>query len=138
MEKEQITDVAIVKKVEGDWVSLEIEQTDSCNSCAMHGICNTGDKKIIHKIKTNIQLQQGDKVRIFLEPSLRVLSSFLIFIFPILIMIIFYLASKFIIGLSENIAILISIISLLFSGLAIYILDKKIAKKLNFTIVEKL
>ncbi|HCX73329.1 MAG TPA: hypothetical protein DHM37_06395 [Candidatus Cloacimonas sp.] len=138
MNEENITDVAVVKQVNGDKIVLEIEQTDSCNSCAMHGICQAGDKRIVYKIKTDLKLQTGDRVKIFLEPGLRVLSSFLIFIFPILIMVLFYLGSKLIFSASENIAILFSILSLLFSGFAIYKLDKKMANRLKFKIVEKL
>ena len=138
MSEENITDVAVVKQVDGDKVVLEIEQTDSCNSCAMHGICHAGDKRIVHKVKSDLTLQTGDKVKIFLEPGLRVLSSFLIFIFPILIMVVFYLVSRLIFSASENTAILLSILSLLFSGFAIYRLDKKMANRLKFKIVEKL
>jgi len=138
MSEENITDVAVVKQVDGDRVLLEIEQTDSCNACAMHGICHTGDKKVIHNVKSDMQLVAGDRVKIFLEPGLRVLSSFLIFIFPILIMVLFYLGSKLFFSLSENNAILISILSLLLSGFTIYKLDKKMANRLKFKIVEKL
>src|SRR6056297_3504819 len=137
MSEENIADVAVVKQIDGDNVVLEIEQTDSCNACAMHGICHAGDKKVIHKVKSDLQLAVGDRVKIFLEPGLRILSSFLIFIFPILIMVLFYLGSKLIFSLSENNAILVSIISLLLSGFAIYRLDKTMAKRIKFKIVEK-
>jgi len=130
-------DIAVVKKIEKDFVYVEVERTGSCEGCAVSGICNSNDKTILHKIKTDMQLKINDKVKVDIAPSLRILSSLIVFIFPIITMIVFYLLSKFVIILSEDISIVISLFGLLISGLVIYFLDKKFENKLSFKILKK-
>ncbi len=131
-------DIAVVRKTEKDFVHVEVERTGSCEGCAVSGICNSDDKIIMHKIKTELQLKIGDRVRVNIETSLRIFSSFVVFIIPILTMLSFYLISKYLFNLNEDLSIIISMFGLLLSGLFIYIIDKIFAKKLNFKITKKL
>ena len=131
-------DIAIVRKIEENIVQVEIERTGSCEGCAVSGICNSNDKTIIHKIKTDLKLKIGDRVQVNIAPSLRVFSSFVVFIIPILTMLSFYLISKYLFTFNEDLSIVISMFGLLLSGLFIYIIDKKFANKLNFKITKKL
>jgi len=130
-------DIAVVKSVDDKTVTIQIKKTDSCKSCSMKGVCGTSSKPIEHKIKTDLELKVGDRVKVYLSPGVKILSSFIIFVFPILLMILFYFLGKILLN-SENLAILISIIGLLFSGIIIYFIDKKYAKKIHFEIVEKI
>lgn len=130
-------DIAVVKKIENDYVYVEVERTGSCEGCAVSGICNSNDKLILHKIKTDLQLKINDRVQVDIAPSLRVLSSFIVFIFPILTMLAFYLLSKFVFSFGEDASIIISLFGLLLSGLVIYLVDKKFENKLSFKILNK-
>lgn len=130
-------DVAVVRKIEGNYVHVEIERTGSCEGCAVSGICNANDKTILHKIKTDLKVKVGDRVQVNIAPSLRVFSSFVVFIIPILTMLSFYLISKYLFILSEDPSIVISMFGLLLSGLFIYIIDKVFANKLSFKITKK-
>ena len=131
-------DIAVVRKVENNIVHVEVERTASCKGCAISGICNANDKTILHKIKTDLKLKIGDRIQINIEPSLRIFSSFVVFIIPILTMLVFYLTSKYLFTLNEDISIVISLFGLLLSGLFIYIIDKIFANKLSFKITKKL
>jgi positive regulator of sigma E activity len=131
-------DIAVVRKTEGNFVHVEVERTGSCEGCAVSGICNVNDKIILHKIKTDLKLKIGDRVQVNIAPSLRIFSSFVVFIIPILTMLSFYLISKYLFNLNEDLSIVISMFGLLLSGLFIYIIDKIFANKLSFKITKKL
>ncbi len=131
-------DIAVVRKTEKNFVQVEVERTGSCKGCAVSGICNADDKIIMHKIKTDMNLEIGDRVQVNIEPSLRVFSSFVVFIIPILTMLSFYMIGKYLFMLNEDLSIVFSMLGLLLSGLFIYIIDKIFANKLNFKITKKL
>ncbi len=131
-------DIAIVRKIEENIVQVEIERTGSCEGCAVSGICNSNNKIILHKIKTDLKLKIGDKVQVNIAPSLRVFSSFVVFIIPIITMLSFYLISKYLFKLNEDLSIVFSLLGLLLSGLFIYFIDKKFANKLSFKVTKKL
>lgn len=131
-------DIAVVRKVEDHIVHVEVERSGSCEGCAVSGICNVNNKTILHKIKTDLKLKIGDRIQVNIAPSLRVFSSFVVFIIPILTMLSFYLISKYLFIFSEDLSIVISMFGLLLSGLFIYIIDKMFANKLNFKIIKKL
>ena len=131
-------DIAVVRRTEKNFVHVEVERTGSCDGCAISGICNADDKIIMHKINTDLKLKIGDKVQVNIKPSLRVFSSFIVFIIPILTMLLFYLISKYLLNLIEGLSIIISMFGLLLSGLFIYIIDKIFVNKLNFKITKRL
>jgi positive regulator of sigma E activity len=131
-------DIAIVREIKDNIVQVEVERTGSCDGCAVSGICNSNEKTILHTIKTDQQLVLGDRVKVDIAPSLRVLSSFIVFIFPIIVMISFYLISKFLFNFNEDPSIVISMFGLLLSGLFIFLIDKRFANKLSFKIIKKL
>ncbi len=131
-------DIAIVRKIEENFVLVEVERSGSCDGCAVSGICNSNERIILHKIKTEHKFTIGDKVRVDIAPSLRIFSSFIVFIFPIITMLLFYLISKYVLIFNEDLSIVISLFGLLLSGLFIYLIDKKYESKLSFKIIKKL
>jgi len=131
-------DIAVVRSIKDNIAQVEIERTGSCEGCAVSGFCNSSNRTILHKIKTDIDLKVGDRVHVNIAPSLRILSSFVVFIIPIITMLFFYLISKYIFALNEDLSIMISMVGLLLSGLLIYYIDKKFANKLSFRLIKKL
>ena len=131
-------EIAIVKEIIDNHILVEMEQSGSCETCAMGGVCHTNDKSVMHKIKTDLKVIIGDKLQIEVSPKLRILSFFIIFIFPIFTMIIAYLIAKFVFHLKEDFAVIASLFGVLFSGLVIYFIDKKYADKLELKIIKKL
>jgi len=139
MEKvENLEDIAVVKETGEDYVLVEMMRTGACDTCAMTGLCHGHDKSIKHKIITDNEYSIGDKVKIDISANLRVASSLFIFLFPVLMMILFYSLSRYVFIFADGISILISFAGLIISGFTIYLVDKKVAKKLKFEIIELL
>ena len=136
MEK-QHEDLAIVKEIKDGFVFIEMQPSGSCDKCAMHSVCQGADRKIRHKIKTDMKLSKGDFIRVQVSASMRIFSSFIIFIFPILSMLLFYGLGKYLFRFSENFSILFSFIGLMLSGITIYFIDKKYTEKIILKIIEK-
>ncbi len=132
-----IEDIAIIQEVKAGKVLVQLPGSDSCDTCAVKGFCHQNDSKKCHWIDTDLSFEVGDKVRVFISPALRIISSFVVFMFPIIMMLIFYLMIKYLLSASENLAILGSILSLGVSVLLIFLLDKKLGKEIKFEIMEK-
>lgn len=131
-------DLGRVLKIEGDYAVVEMIKGGSCDSCAIHGFCGAGDKTIQHRIKTNLNLKPNDTVKVFIAPQFRLLSSFILFILPILAMIGFYFIGNAVFG-TEGRSILTSLAGLLLCTYGIYIFDKKYAsRKIKFEILGKI
>jgi len=118
-------------------VVIEIEKSGSCDSCAISGVCAGTDRSFTHRLKTEMDLKLGEVIEISISSGVKLLSSFIVFILPVLSMILFYFIAKFAVKLPENFAILVSFTGLLLSGLAIYLLDKKFAEHIPFEIIGK-
>ncbi|MCF7858197.1 MAG: SoxR reducing system RseC family protein [Candidatus Cloacimonetes bacterium] len=131
-------DIALVKKTGNKVVFVEVERSGSCKNCSISGLCNTKDKSIIHKIKTGMELKVGDRVQVNISPGMRIFSSFVVFILPIILMIFFYVAAKLVFNSSEGIAIISSLLGLIAGGLCIYLIDKMLSEKLRFKIIKKI
>jgi positive regulator of sigma E activity len=138
MENQSIEDIGIVTNVKKNVATVEIQKGGGCKSCSVSGICGGNEKTVVHKIQTDLELKEGDRVRLFVSSGVKLFSSFIVFIFPILMMIVFYLAGKYILSFNENFSILFSILGILVSGILIYIIDKKYANKIHFEIAEKI
>ncbi len=131
-------DRAIVKEVRGKKIVLETMKSGACDSCAAHALC-AGQSRCVEIItESDLPLKKGDVVHIEVSAGIKLFSSFIIFVFPIIIMFAAYFVSKVMLSLNENLCVLISILSLLPSMLIIRMLDKKYAKKVHFEIIEKI
>ncbi len=137
MQTDKLEDVAEVKEVHAEYVLVEMLRSGSCNSCGLSGFCHGQDRSVRHKIMTEKKFNVGDKVKINISPSLRVASSLLVFLVPILAMIMFYSIFRYIFVFSDPISILAAFCGLALSGFIIYKIDKKIEKKIKFEITER-
>lgn len=133
-----LEDVAIVRETGAGFVLVEMVRSGSCSSCGMSGFCHGQDRTITHKIKTDLSFEIGDLVKVNLSPGLRVKSSLLVFLFPILAMLFFFSMARYVLILSEPVSILISFIGLVLSGIVIYFIDKNMTEKISFEIVERI
>ena len=136
MQEEIIEDSGIVKKVEGNIVTVEIERSIGCNSCKMQGLCFKKREPTEFEIVTHIPLQVNDRVQLNISPLGRTMASLLIFGVPLL-----FLFSGFLIAamwLTEIVSILIGFIAMALSFKIIRFIDKKYGKKLKIRIERKL
>ncbi len=138
MSEHNTEDRAVVKEVRGKKVILETMKSGACDSCAAHALCAGQDRCVEIVTESDIPLKKGDIVNIEISAGIKLFSSFIIFVFPILVMFAAYFISKMLLSLSENFSVLITILSLLPSIVIIRILDKKYAKKVHFEIIKKI
>ncbi len=136
MKMEDGIEKGIVKSYEDGVATVVVGRTDACDSCMISGMCMGKGKTVEHRIRTNLALKPGDCVRIEISPAARILSSFVVFIFPILMMVLFFSVSRFLLDLEEIYSIMISIGGLLLSGLFIYLFDKKMAGRIKVEILD--
>ncbi len=138
MEMNDGIEKGVVKSIENGVATVVVGRTGACDSCMISGMCMGKNKTIEHQIRTNIPLKPGDCVRIEIAPASRIASSFIVFIVPIIMMVVFYSVGRFLIHLEEVFSILVSIGGLLLSGIIIYMFDKLMSGKINVEIMEKL
>ena len=137
MQKTIQEDIAVVKKLRDDKALIEIEPSGGCDKCGISGICGAKNKKISYEVENDLDLEIGQKVKIEISSGLRVASSLLLFLAPILMMIAFYFLGK-LIGLPEEFSIVLSFLGLLLSGVGLKIIDKKLSKKLKIRVKKAL
>jgi positive regulator of sigma E activity len=130
--------IATVKHVAGNEVTLEVEKKGACKSCAINMLCMGSENKTVFTLKSNLDLKAGDRVRLHISTGSRLLSSFVVFIFPIIVMVCFYFMARYMFSLKEDYAIISSIFGLLLSGLLIKIIDIKLADKIDVKIIERI
>ena len=138
VENQNQEDEAIVTEFKKGNAILEIIRGGACKTCSLSNLCAVDNSKVSIKVKTEMDLKVGDVVKIYVSPATKLFSSFLIFIFPIVSMIIFYLLGKYAFRFSENFSILFSFVGLVISGFVIYYLDKIYANKINYRIIDKI
>lgn len=130
MSAEHETDIGTVIAIEGRQITVEICKSGGCKSCGLKGLCGSGKTSLLLNFETDDNYQIGDKVLVSVSAGVRVLSSLLVFIFPILALFGFFLVGKLLV--SELTAILIGFGGMAIAFLIVKLLDKLIAKKINF------
>ncbi len=133
--EENCEDLGIVTALNANKVQVEVVRGSGCKSCTLHGFCFSKNTPAVFHLETELHLQVGDQVRLDIAPKNRILSSFFIFLMPILFLFAGYgIASIF---LTELYAALLGFAALASSFLLLRLIDKKLGKKLMVNILEK-
>jgi len=136
MDEEIIEDSGIVKKVEGNIVTVEVERGRGCSSCKMQGFCFNKSEPAEFEIVTDIPLKVNDKVQLDISALGRTLVSLLVFGMPLLFLFAGYLISSQ--WFTELLSSLIGIVGMALSFYIVRMIDKKYGKKIKITIARKL
>lgn len=129
------TQIGVVKQYENGLATIVMDVQGGCSSCGMHGVCGTSNNCTEHIINTDIELKAGDKVIIYIDPSKRIFSALLLFIFPIVNLVVFYyIASLF---LSETYAIVLGFVGLVVAFMINRLIDRLWGKKITYIIASK-
>ncbi len=123
--------IGLVKSIKGDFAFIELKRSAACKTCIGKSLCWTGkdNQSIIYKVKNSLNARTGDNIQLSFEPKTRILSSFIVYIFPLLLMMSGYIISKFLLILSEDISILIGLGFLLTSFFIIRQINNCFEKK---------
>ena len=131
-------EIARVVKVEGENVIVEISSSSHCNSC---NLCTTlsGDDTIKTLTLSNtLSARENDLVKLGIKESRSILVSFIVYVFPLLMAIAgYFIGSE--LDTSERtprgdsiIAIMSSLLGLVFSFIIVHYLDKLWSRKKEF------
>jgi len=124
------TDVGTVVDIQSGLAIVEYSRSDACDTCKLKAFCfQKGGDVTKLTMKNNLNVKKGDIIQFEISPQMRILSSFLVFILPIIFMIGSYFLCKSAIGLSENISIVVSLISIAVAFIFVKFIDGQIKKK---------
>jgi positive regulator of sigma E activity len=123
-------DIGLVTAVNGNKITVEIAKGGGCEHCVMRGMCGTNATNLILHFETDGSYEVGDKVKVCVSSGIRIMSSLIVFGLPLLALFVFFLIARR--YTNEPIAVLIGFGGLLLAFLAIRLLDKKIAKRIDF------
>lgn len=131
-QEEIIFEKGKVVGIQNNRVIVEVERSFNCKGCSLEPFCMTGNaNKTTFELINTLQAKKHDKVSFELNPGSRILSSFLIFIMPIIVLFLIYFFSKDLLLLSENVSILLSLISWGLSFLLLKFFNSRL-RKTNF------
>lgn len=132
MESEQTGDIGIVKATNGNMLTIEIARGGGCKSCAMNGLCGTGNTPIVLHLESMEHYMVGDRLIMEVAPSTRIMSAVIIFLFPLLLLFVtFIIASRYFV---ELYSVLFALGSMIIAFMIVRLIDKKVAKAVNFRI----
>lgn len=130
MSSENIADIGIVTSVNGKSITVEICKSGGCKTCSMHGVCGSNNTPVILHFETDDVYHIGDKVIVSVSSGVRILSSVIVFVFPLLALFGFFLLGRSF--TSELGAILTGFAGMLLAFIVVKLIDKRIAKHINF------
>ncbi len=123
-------DVGTVVDIQNGLAIVEYSRSDACDTCKLKAFCfQKGGDITKLTMKNNLNVKKGDMIQFEISPQMRMLSSFLVFILPIIFMIGSYFLCKSAIGLSENMSIVVSLVSIAVAFIVVKIIDGQIKNK---------
>lgn len=123
-----ITENGIVTSANASTAWIKTTRTGACESCSSRKSCHTADnqKEMIVQVKNTLNVNQGDHVVIGLETKPIMFLTFLLYVFPIILLIfgalIGHLTAPF---FAFNTSFFSMLTGFLFFGLAFFIIRKK-------------
>ena len=124
METDYIKELGLVKGFSGNQLIIEKTGSDNCNACRLKTFCSLKNN-LEFTITTDEDFQIGEIVDILISPKKRLYSSFIVYILPLIVMFLFFYVAHNFLNLSENIAAIISILSLTVSFSLIFLINNK-------------
>ncbi len=123
-----ITESGIVTNANPSFAWIKTIRSNACNTCSSKGDCTTinDQKKMIVTVKNTLNVAKGDQVVIGIETGPALFLSFLLYIFPIVLLMVGALIGNSIASLFQMNTSFVSMVSgFLLFALAFYIIKKK-------------
>ncbi len=112
----------MVKARQGNVYTLELGNTSGCHGCLLARVCGAQHKRV--QVRSDLGLSVGQKVGVEVKASDRILSSFVVFVVPVMLMIVFYFLGGLFLD-AESKQTIFSFLGLGLGGLLIKFIDKK-------------
>jgi len=116
-----IEETASVVEVRGDEALLQTQRKHACQTCSVKSGCGTSTlSKVVGKrssqfvVDNTLQLKPGDEVVVAIEENALVQGSFLVYLFPLLIMLLLGIAAELLFA-NELLTIIMALAGLLVS-----------------------
>ncbi|MBN1153445.1 SoxR reducing system RseC family protein [candidate division KSB1 bacterium] len=125
-----------VISVTRDKLVIEMESCEACETCKAKHACTAlideSERTIEIPILADMpELRQGDRVELTFRPESRIFSAFIMFIFPLILMIAGYFIG-FRLFQREGMAILVSLIALVLSLGVIWVINRSLLRNSKF------
>lgn len=123
-----ITEVGIVTRTSASTAWVKTRRAGACEGCSSKGSCGTANsqKDMVVTVKNTLNVQEGDHVIIGLETGPILFLTFLLYVFPIILLTIGALIGNSLAPYTEmNPSLLSMITGFSFFGLSFYFIRKK-------------
>ncbi|MCP3872228.1 MAG: SoxR reducing system RseC family protein, partial [Desulfobacteraceae bacterium] len=123
-----ITETGVVTNVISSTAWIKTIRSGACESCSSKKSCGTANnqKELIVEVKNTLNVEKGDQVVIGLETKPILFLTFLLYVFPIILLIIGAIIGNSIAPLVQMDSSILSMISgFSFFGFSFYIIRKK-------------
>lgn len=112
-----------VVRIDGEFAEVAIPRSERCKSC---GICPfSGGDSVLLRIRMDVPVKVGDRVKIRTEDRYVILSAFILYIVPVIALLVGYLVGNLLFS-SEIFKVILGFLFMGFSFLVNRIIDKKV------------
>jgi len=101
-----IEEIARVNAIDGGYAFVEVTRTSSCNSCNARQACGTASLSRMFrfqppalKLKNSIDAKPGDQVIVALPEQTMLTGSFMLYIIPLIMLMLFAVGFDYVFGL---------------------------------------
>lgn len=126
-----MVEIGKVCEIKNNLAKVEIIPLQSCRECPMEKLCLKVDEKRYIEAINKINVQIGDKVKLYLPNKKFISNSFLIFLFPLIMLVIGAWLGDSIFN-SQTLSIILGVSFLLITFFILRFVDKKLAKRKFF------
>ena len=132
----EISHTGIVKSIEGNVATVEIQVSSACATCKATSFCGSsesGSRSIEAHIAPDQNVSVGDEVRVLMTQVMGTKAIVIGYVIPSVVV----LAGLFVligVGINEGIAALASLVLLTAYYFVLYLLRDKLKKEFNFKI----
>ena len=140
MDTNTVEHEAFVRKIEKNHVIVDVLAKSACMSCQLKGVCSVSDieeKEVKVPVDNPQDYEVGNKVIVYMSQNQALNAVWMAYVVPLLLVltILIVLTS---LKVEEGIAALLALAILPLYYLIMFLLRKKIAKKFDFKIKEKI
>ncbi len=133
----EITHFGEIIKVDGNRYWVRIEQTSACATCHAKGACTASDtkEKVVEAYSLSACYEVGEHVRLVGQHAFGLKAVFYAYVLPLLLMFVLLVALIYA-GISEDLAGIIALLSVVLYAGILYFFKEKLKKKFTFELTK--